>query len=295
MLKFLIFFFIPILLSAQNPRDYFPTHLGDLWQYIDSDGVYTNFIITKDSIDSAGNEYVDFEKSYLGVQGSYLVKYLIDTLNQVWQFDSDYQNGIFLLYDLQARYREWFYRGKINSHIFWVIVWDTTNTSKTYLTYETTSKNGNPDSMYLEFGLTTLEKGIGRTSKVGEYYSETLNGAVINGVQYGTIYYDTTGVNNYKDNFLPKKPEIIKTYPNPFNSRIKIEYFIPEPGLLEIEVFSIFGQKIATLFKGYSSKGKRIIRWNGTFDNGVHAPSGLYFIRLYFHEVKSIKRVLLVK
>lgn len=295
MLKFLIFFFIPILLSAQNPRDYFPTHLGDLWQYIDSDGVYTNFIITKDSIDSAGNEYVDFEKSYLGVQGSYLVKYLIDTLNQVWQFDSDYQNGIFLLYDLQARYREWFYRGKINSHIFWVIVWDTTNTSKTYLTYETTSKNGNPDSMYLEFGLTTLEKGIGRTSKVGEYYSETLNGAIINGVQYGTIYYDTTGVNNYKDNFLPKKPEIIKTYPNPFNSQVKIEYFLPNSGRLKIEIYNILGQKVTTLFNGYACKGKEKIIWDGTLFSQQPAPSGLYFVQLYFNGVNIIKHILLIK
>ncbi len=295
MLKFLIFFFIPIMLFAQEPRDYFPTHLGDMWQYKDSDGIYTNFTIIKDSTDPGGNEYVDFEKQYIGFKGSYIEHYFIDTLNQVWQFDNDYENGIFLRYDLKAKYGEWFFRGKINSHCLWVIVQDTTNTTKTYLVYETKSSNGNPDSMYIDFGLTTLTKGIGRTSKIGEFYSETLNGAIINGVQYGTIYYDTTAIEDNDISLLPQKPHIVKTYPNPFNGQVKIEYFLPNPGRLKIEIHNILGQKVSTLFNGYAFKGKKKIIWDGRLFNQQPAPSGLYFVQLYFNGVKIIKRILLIK
>ena len=112
MLKFIIFVFIPILLFSQNPRDYFPTHLGDMWQYIDSDGYYTNYTIVNDSVDSLGNEYVDFKIQYLGFTGSHMEKYLIDTLDQVFLLDNTLIGGQFLFYNLLAsaqHHLRWFH------------------------------------------------------------------------------------------------------------------------------------------------------------------------------------------
>ncbi len=297
MLKFIIFAFIPILLWAQNSRDYFPTHLGDMWQYIDSDGKYYNRTIVKDSLDSSGNEYVDFEIHYLGYVGSYIVHFMIDTMDQVWWLDEgSFEGGKAIQYNLRAKYGEWYYCGKYsNGEPFYTRVIDTTAHSKTYNFYQSSASDGNPDSMYLDGSLITLGLGIGRTYVQAEFYTEYLNGAIINGVQYGTIYYDTTAIAAQKNNLLPTKPEILKTYPNPFNSRVKIEYFLPEPGLLKIEIFSVSGQKVATLFNGFHDRGEGKLTWDGTFSNSHAAPSGIYFVKLSFQGQNNIKRILLVK
>ncbi|MHB2153831.1 T9SS type A sorting domain-containing protein [Calditrichota bacterium GD2] len=297
MLKFLIFSFIPILLFAQNPRDYFPTHLGDMWQYINSDGNYVNYTIVKDSIDSSGNEYVDFEISWVGYTGSYIKHYVIDTLDQVWRLDEgSYEKGKAILYNLRSTYGEWYYCGNYaNGLPFYARVIDTTTHSKTYNFYESSAEDGDPDSITLDGSLIILEAGIGRTYVLGEFFSEHLNGAIIDGVQYGTIYYDTTAIAEPEVNLLPMKPEILKTYPNPFNSRVKIEYFLPEPSRLKIEIFNISGQKVNTLFNGYARKGKKEIIWNGVLFSQQLAPSGLYIVKLTANGFKDIKRVLLVK
>ncbi len=299
MLKFIILSIIPILLFAQNPRDYFPSHLGDMWQYIDSDGYYVNYTIVKDSLDSIGNEYVDFKVNYISIAGSYLENYMIDTLNQVYLLDEySFSNGRYLLYDLKKRYGERFqcdsYDSLYGGFPFAMVI-DTTVTSKTFFYYLSSSEDGNPDSAISTGGEIILTAGIGRTWQQGDLWSESLNGAIIDGIQYGTIYYDTTAINEHKVKFIPTEPEIIKTYPNPFNSQVKIEYFLPNSGRLTIEIYNILGQKVSTLFNGYARKGQEKIIWNGTIYSQQPAPSGLYFVQLYFNGEKIIKRILLVK
>ena len=288
------------MLFAQNPRDYFPTHLGDFWQYVTSDGYYENWTIVKDSLDSLSNEYVDFEISWVGYSGSYREYYMIDTLDQVWLINNaDFKNNRALYYKLRATFGDWYlcgnYNGFNNNKPFFAYVYDTTITSKTYMFYESGATDGNPDSSIYTGSIITLKVGIGKYSEIGEFYTSYLNGAIINGVQYGTIYYDTTAIEDNDISLLPQKPHIIKIYPNPFNSQIKIEYFLPKPGLLKMDVFSVSGQKIALLFNGYSAKGKRYIIWDGMSSNGMSAPSGIYFVQLYFNGVNIIKRILLIK
>ncbi len=300
MLKVLIFFFIPILLSAQNPRDYFPTHLSDMWQYVTSDGYYENWTIVKDSIDSVGNEYVDFKIAWIGYKGSYIESYLIDTLDQVWLInEDDFKNNRALYYKLRAKFGEWYlcgnYNGYNNDKPFYAYVYDTTETSKTYMFYESSAADGNPDSSIYSGSLFTLRAGIGKYSEIGEFYTSYLNGAIIDSIQYGTIYYDTTAIDEHKVKLIPTRPEIIKTYPNPFNTQVKIEYFLPNSGRLKIEIYNILGQKVTTLFNGYACKGREKIIWDGTLFSQQPAPSGLYFVQLYFNGVKIIKHILLRK
>ena len=300
MLKFLIFPFIPIMLFAQNPRDYFPTHLGDMWQYLTSDGYYENWTIVKDSLDSLSNEYVDFEISWVGYSGSYMEYYMIDTLDQVWLINNaDFKNNRALYYKLRATFGDWYLCGNYNGYNdnkpFFAYVYDTTATSKTYMFYESSAADGNPDSSIYSGSLFTLKVDIGKYSEIGEFYTSYLNGAIINGVQYGTIYYDTTAIEDDDIPLFPQKPQIVKTYPNPFNSQVKIEYFLPNPGRLKIEIYNILGQKVNTIFNGYARQGKNKIIWDGTLLNQQPAASGLYFVQLYFSGVNIIKRVLLVK
>jgi cytochrome c peroxidase len=63
--------------------------------------------------------------------------------------------------------------------------------------------------------------------------------------------------------------------PNPFNPSTQIGYELTLDGPVQIDVFSITGQKVATLVNGWQVAGDHEVR----FEAG-HLPSGTYLVRL---------------
>lgn len=61
----LLYLITPLVLIAQNPRDFYPFHSGDLWQYEDNDGSVFNKTLIADSVDSAGSHYLTYENEYI--------------------------------------------------------------------------------------------------------------------------------------------------------------------------------------------------------------------------------------
>lgn len=68
----------------------------------------------------------------------------------------------------------------------------------------------------------------------------------------------------------------LKVSPNPIQHHAKIEFQIPEKGIIRIEVFNLNGQKITSLANEDFEKGKHEISW----DAGELA-SGTYVVRIY--------------
>ena len=65
--------------------------------------------------------------------------------------------------------------------------------------------------------------------------------------------------------------------PNPFNPTTTISFTIPEAGNVEIAVFSVSGQRVATIADGFMSAGSHSVTWDASgFSAGV-----------YFYTVKS--------
>ena len=72
----------------------------------------------------------------------------------------------------------------------------------------------------------------------------------------------------------------ISNYPNPFNPNTTIDFYLPEPGDVTLEVFNIKGQRVKTLINEHKETGSHNIVWNGTDQNGRFVSSGVYFYRL---------------
>ncbi len=294
--KLLFFLFIPIWLFGQSARDYFPVHLGDLWQYIDEEGNYINYTVVKDSIDSLGNEHAFIKFDNLNVPGSYTEEYVIDTLDQVWIINSSYQDGKGKLYDLQANYGEWYFIGvESNGENSWAVVRDTTINTKTYNFYYCDAVTGDPDSALLWGGYDVLQAGIGRVYSIGEFWHESLSGAIIDSVQYGTIYYDTTGIVHESSTHKPQSMRISSAYPNPFNGRIKLVYGLVKTRQIKVEIYSLLGQKIRELFNDYQAAGEHAVFWDGRNETGQVVNSGVYLVKLTASNQQSIKRIILIK
>jgi hypothetical protein len=79
-------------------------------------------------------------------------------------------------------------------------------------------------------------------------------------------------------------------HPNPFNPETTISYELTAPQQVELVVFSVTGEKVATLVSGTQSAGI----YSQQFD-GSDLPSGIYFYRLNAGEFSQTNRMLLVK
>jgi hypothetical protein len=93
---------------------------------------------------------------------------------------------------------------------------------------------------------------------------------------------------------LPDSPYILRTYPNPFNPLINIDYNILEQGHLTINVYDVNGAKVDELLDSKQNTGSYKIIWNAS-----DQPSGIYFIRADIKNAsgnfQSIEKCLLMK
>ena len=79
---------------------------------------------------------------------------------------------------------------------------------------------------------------------------------------------------------MPKEFALSQNYPNPFNPSTKLEISLPQAAYLEVLVYNILGQKVATLASEMRDAGYHSVIWNGTTQGGAPVASGIYFVRM---------------
>ncbi|MCG8374572.1 MAG: T9SS type A sorting domain-containing protein, partial [Balneolales bacterium] len=90
---------------------------------------------------------------------------------------------------------------------------------------------------------------------------------------------------------LPTDFEISQNYPNPFNPTTSINYALPHAGNVEIRIYSILGQEVASLVNSYREAGK----YSATFD-ARRLASGVYFYRMLVDGKEiDLKKMMLLK
>jgi hypothetical protein len=77
---------------------------------------------------------------------------------------------------------------------------------------------------------------------------------------------------------------------NPFNPTTRFSYTLPVAGEVQLEVFNILGQKVATLAHGPHAAGEYLVNFNGR-----DLASGIYIIFLQTGQEVMIQKVTLVK
>jgi len=105
----------------------------------------------------------------------------------------------------------------------------------------------------------------------------------------GLIYYNALEAGE-PDLIQPGPIHLNQNYPNPFNARTIISYSLPQAGPVELAIYNIAGQRVATLFKGAQAAGEHQAVW----DAGS-TPSGLYFYRIAIGDSFENKRMILLR
>ncbi|MDP2303817.1 MAG: T9SS type A sorting domain-containing protein [Ignavibacteria bacterium] len=89
---------------------------------------------------------------------------------------------------------------------------------------------------------------------------------------------------------IPNDYSLSQNYPNPFNPITKINYTIPQTGLVTIKVFDILGKEITTLVNEEKKSGNHKIEFNGS-----KLSSGIYFYQIKSGSFTATKKLVLLK
>ena len=84
--------------------------------------------------------------------------------------------------------------------------------------------------------------------------------------------------------------KLLQNYPNPFNPSTSIEFTLPKPEIVTLEIFNILGQKIETLLNKTMLAGYHEIEFNGH-----NLSSGIYMYRIKAGDWQDMKKMVLLK
>ena len=94
---------------------------------------------------------------------------------------------------------------------------------------------------------------------------------------------------------LPQIFALAQNYPNPFNSNTVIRFALPTRADVNLALYNLAGQKVATLVSGPRQAGTYTLHWDGRDPQGRTPASGVYLYRLRTDQgqVETRKLVLL--
>jgi hypothetical protein len=110
--------------------------------------------------------------------------------------------------------------------------------------------------------------------------------------RYASIVYSSsvpTAVENIQP-AVPAEFALQQNYPNPFNPTTMISYAVNSMGKVELKVYDLFGQEVATLVNEVKNAGI----YQVTFDASDFA-SGIYYYMIKAGKFRQVKKMVLVR
>jgi hypothetical protein len=266
---FIVFYMVLIIsgnLYSQKRTlyDYFPHHVGDIWEYITYEGNIGKrekyFISKIETIPADTAKYI-----YWGNSTTPSEKIRLDDSSTVYIYDRSKWMPLFKFAEPLKSY--WLIGGSTYYYSLDTLF------QVNYMGYNTEAlriyvHNNNPK--YGTSSITAKElylKGIGFYSREYDVGLTVLRGCIINGVNYGYP------VSIEEEKKRPVTKNSIKNYPNPFNSETRIVYELSSASDISVRVFDVVGREVAVIEEGYKEAGAYTRYWNPR-----NIASGTYII-----------------
>jgi hypothetical protein len=103
----------------------------------------------------------------------------------------------------------------------------------------------------------------------------------------------TTIVNN--EIIIPEQIKLYHNFPNPFNPKTRIEFYLFKQVEVTLKVYNILGKEIITLLEEETSPGYYAIDWEAKDSKGQLLPSGVYLIKFMAGNYTQTLKTLLLK
>ena len=140
-----------------------------------------------------------------------------------------------------------------------------------------------------------FKEGNGTTTETQQYfYSDDISEISSSKLYYRLKQTDFNGSYEYSDiveiEIAPSTYLLEQNYPNPFNPSTTISYSIPEAGNVELKVYDILGNEVATLVNEVKSPGNYTAVLNAS-----SFASGVYVYTLRTNNFVQTKKMILMK
>ncbi|SVD43743.1 uncharacterized protein METZ01_LOCUS396597, partial [marine metagenome] len=89
--------------------------------------------------------------------------------------------------------------------------------------------------------------------------------------------------------------ELGEAYPNPFNPETTIRFDLPSSADVDLSLYNLAGQQVATLASGLREAGSYNLVWDGRDDAGRDLASGMYFYRLIAGDRVETRKLMLLR
>jgi hypothetical protein len=89
---------------------------------------------------------------------------------------------------------------------------------------------------------------------------------------------------------LPQRASLFQNYPNPFNPVTIINYQLSMICEVDLSIYNLLGEKVATLVSDFQDAGLHSVEWDAS-----DFASGVYFYRLQAGNFSNIRKMVLIK
>lgn len=104
-----------------------------------------------------------------------------------------------------------------------------------------------------------------------------------------------TAVIEEEADWQPRNSVLMQNAPNPFNGETAIGFALSEAGDVQLSVFNLAGQRVATLASEWAEAGEHLLHWDGRSDRGTALATGLYIYRLHTPTGATSRKMLIVR
>jgi len=130
----------------------------------------------------------------------------------------------------------------------------------------------------------TITDSIGLTNISTVWYTSAIQGAIIDGRQYGVVHKREHGQG------LMSGPQLYQNYPNPFNPSTTLSFDIQHSTFVILKVFDILGREVATLVNDRMEAGTHRVAFNAEGLTG-----GVYIFRMQAGGFTEARTMLLLR
>lgn len=136
--------------------------------------------------------------------------------------------------------------------------------------------------------------GFGTTTEP-KAYSFTQNDLAVGKYTFRLKQVDFDGSFEYSNEInvdvnAPAQYSLDQNYPNPFNPSTLIKYSVAQDGFVNVSIFNLLGEKVATLVNSNMKAGSYELNFNAS-----QLSSGVYFYSIEAGDFKAVRKMMLMK
>jgi len=109
------------------------------------------------------------------------------------------------------------------------------------------------------------------------------------------IYHKEAAITGIIDENRTPAYLVCQNYPNPFNMSTAIQFNVTDGQKVSLEIYNALGEKVKTLYSGYTAPGTHSFTWDSKNDAGYSVTSGLYFFKLTTGGESRVQKMLLLR